>query len=126
MLDQTDALWLGPYAVDPAEEIENIFEGLDEIVPELSGDETFTVHDFDGPGAPVAYVDDFDPSIDTLYIQCRPVFDAQAGGTVLPELDVLYDAQAGLTRITLDGVEVATLEGDAGITVADIAVTPLT
>ena len=69
MLDETDPLWLGPYAVDPMADCDNLFDGLGDAAPDLDAGETFSVYDFDGPGAPAPRIVDFDDATDTLYIQ---------------------------------------------------------
>lgn len=115
MFDETDALWLGPYAVDAAGDCDNLFDGLGDAAPDLDAGETFSIYDFDGPGAPPARIVDFDKATDALYIQY-----AAAEAAPAPRLEVLFDASAGLTRITLDGVEVASVDGDAGLALDDI------
>lgn len=117
MFDQ-DPLWLAPYAIDPAPEGEdNLFRGLDEA--ETGGEDGagFTVYDLADPEAPPAHVAEFDPARDTLHIQ-------YAAATA-PSLAIAHDAAAALTVVSLNGVPVATLDGDPGIGAADITLSEM-
>lgn len=90
-------------------------EGMDE----------FHVYEIDSPEAPPADITDFAAGTDAIHVHYYPVTDPETGAPAMPEIDVSFDDEADATVVTLNGQQIATLAGDAGITVADVVLTPI-
>ena len=67
-------------------------------------------------------ITDFDKEIDTLTVHYTPQTDNQ-GNPIVPAMSLEIDASIGETLIKLDGVVVATLQGDITISSSDVMLT---
>lgn len=83
------------------------------------------VYDLTDPATEAAYLDGFDATEEAIRIEYLPSFDPETGFLTEPELAVSYDADLDLTTISLDGATVAELDGDAGLSAADIELVPM-
>lgn len=83
------------------------------------------VFDLSDPEAEAAYLDDFDGARDGIRIEYVPEVDPETGEDIVPDVAVSYDADADMTTISLDGVPVAEMDGDAGITARDVDLAPM-
>lgn len=85
------------------------------------GADEFHVYDIESPDAPPAEVSDFEPETDAIHVLYSP----DETGADVPEIGVSFDEDADETIVTLNGQQIATLAGDAGITVDDVVLTPI-
>lgn len=99
--------------------------GAGDLATGGEGADEFHVYDIESADAPPAEITDFEGATDAIHVLYHPTSDPDTGAPEVPEIGVSFDADADETVVTLNGQQIATLAGNAGITVADVVLTPL-
>ncbi|MBV7410149.1 hypothetical protein [Maritimibacter sp. DP1N21-5] len=98
---------------------------LDDIDLGAGGTEQVRVDIYDVTDTGAARIMDFDAETDTLQIHYLPKRDPDTGDAMPPSVWVRYDEAVDAICVKVDGVLVATLDGDHDITADDVLFLPL-
>lgn len=104
---------------------DNIFLGDGDEALGGEGADTFQVFEIIDPDAPPASIADFDAAEDSLVVNYYAQNDPDTGDPIDPDLTVGYDSDTDVTSVSIFGSTIATLDGDAGITEADVTLTEI-